>query len=102
MSTLVEKVYNLALPAYSTGGERVVFEGPQSDHQPDWLSLGDEQAFDGTDCLQWGYVYGVALGLARAEDPLAAFEATARRAQDAARTVWLDYAGSRRFELVTA
>jgi len=90
--TLDEKVWNIAIADTPIGfdwGLETVHKGPTD---------GSMATFDtlAWDCVDWGYIYGVAFAIARMEDVFEANDSVAARAQQAARAVWQRYVGTSR------
>lgn len=72
-------------------------------HDAVWEPLSRREVFDeqpdaydgvgvwGNNMLDWGTIYGIAFGLARAESPFEATESVGQRALGAAQAYWDDY-----------
>jgi len=90
--TLAEKVWNIALADTPIG----VDWGLETVHQG--ATDGSTTKFDtlAWDCIDWGYIYGVAFAIARLEDVFDTNDNVAARARQAARAVWQRYAGTSR------
>jgi len=90
--TLAEKVWNIALADTPSG-----FDGHATVHKG--VTDASSLEFDTLiwDCIDWGYIYGVAFAIARMEDVFDANDKVAARALEAARAVWQRYVGTRAF-----
>jgi hypothetical protein len=88
-ATLSDRVWNVAISDTPIGfewGIQHLHKGP-SEGALD--AAGDSTLV--LDCAEWGYVYGVAFGIARGEDVFESPGDVAERALKAARSVWERY-----------
>jgi hypothetical protein len=87
--TLAEKVYNVVAAENDIGCRGVVDGAHTYPNVPRDSSLSGFEL----DCLDWGLVYGIAVGIARGEDPYESTVSVTDRALDAARTAHARWAG---------
>lgn len=91
--TLAERVYNVLAAEHGIG-----INGPVSSAHtyPATPQDGRLTQFE-FDCLDWGLVYGIAYGIARAEDAFESEESVTGRVLEAARVAHLRWAGGEIF-----